>query len=74
MSIFGYLAIFYDHLRRLMSIFEGAHRNPLEMPKVLRVSKAASAPKVAKPPGSLNIRYWHFSDIPPALTNVRYRG
>ena len=19
-------------------------------------------------------RYWHFSDIPPALTNVRYRG
>jgi hypothetical protein len=18
--------------------------------------------------------YWHFSDIPPALTNVRYRG
>ena len=21
-----------------------------------------------------NVRYWHFSDIPPALTNVRYRG
>jgi len=20
-----------------------------------------------------NVRYWHFSDIPPALTNVRYR-
>ena len=19
-----------------------------------------------------NVRYWHFSDIPPALTNVRY--
>jgi hypothetical protein len=22
----------------------------------------------------LNVRYWHFSDIPPAPTNVRYRG
>ena len=21
-----------------------------------------------------NVRYWHFSDIPPALTNVHYRG
>jgi hypothetical protein len=21
-----------------------------------------------------DVRYWHFSDIPPALTNVRYRG
>jgi hypothetical protein len=20
------------------------------------------------------VRFWHFSDIPPALTNVRYRG
>ena len=21
-----------------------------------------------------NVRFWHFSDITPALTNVRYRG
>jgi hypothetical protein len=21
-----------------------------------------------------DVRVWHFSDIPPALTNVRYRG
>jgi hypothetical protein len=22
----------------------------------------------------VDVRYWHFSDIPPAPTNVRYRG
>ena len=22
----------------------------------------------------LDVRYWHKADIPPALTNVRYRG
>ena len=23
---------------------------------------------------SLDVRYWHLADIPPPLTNVRYRG
>jgi len=26
------------------------------------------------PNHSLDVCYWHFSDIPPAQTNVRYRG
>ena len=26
------------------------------------------------PGKTCDVRLWHFSDIPPALTNVRYRG
>jgi hypothetical protein len=44
-------------------------RQPSMSPKALKLHRLARNRRAP-----IQVGYWHFSDIPPALTNVRYRG